>query len=103
MLGEMRTSRRRAKVPASTDEGDKRMTELQVDLDDEERRVLQVLTEAGRPLEIVELASAALLSISEAQKIVKQLIDKGVAGAVEPEPIRQRVEIDDSALQRVAG
>ena len=27
---------------------------LQVDLDDEERRVLQVLTEAGRPLEVVE-------------------------------------------------
>ena len=76
---------------------------LQVDLDDEERRVLKVLTEAGRPLEVVELASATRLSVDETQKIIKRLIDKGVAGHVEPEPIRDRVEVDDQALERVAG
>lgn len=76
---------------------------LQVDLDEDERRVLKVLTDAGRPLEVVELASAARLTVDETQEIVKRLIEKGVAGRVDPEPIRSRVEIDDSALQRVAG
>lgn len=76
---------------------------LQVGLDEEERRVLKVLAEAGRPLEVVELASAARLTVDETQEIVRRLVEKGVAGRVQPEPIRERVEVDDEALERVAG
>jgi DNA-binding Lrp family transcriptional regulator len=103
MLNEMRLSRQRAKLPASTAQGGKRMAgSLQVDLDQDERRVLKLLVDAGRPLEVVELASAARLSVEETKKIVKGLVDKGVAGRVDPEPIRNRVEVDNRALALVA-
>lgn len=103
MVSEMRLSRRRAKLPASTDQRGKNMAGPLVDLDEAERRVLKVLTEAGRPLEVVELASATRFSVDETQQIVAALISKGVAGRVDPEPIRERVEVDDEALERVAG
>jgi hypothetical protein len=73
-----------------------------IELTDVERHVLAILRGARQPMDVIALASAALLDVDEALKIVDGLKKKGVVDVGPPEPIRERLEVDEDALQRVA-
>ncbi len=73
-----------------------------IELSDLELRVLSTLKEAARPLDMIEIASATLLDVDEVLKAVHGLSGKGLVGSRPPEPVRERIQIDEGALQKVA-
>jgi predicted transcriptional regulator len=75
----------------------------QVELTDSEREVLAVLRTLRQPADVVAVASASRLQVSEATEILRSLLDKGVIEEREPEPIRKRFEVDTDVFEKVAG
>lgn len=73
------------------------------DLSSLELEILTTLEKARRPLDAIEVASAALLSVEEALEGLRQLRTKGIIHELPPEPIRERFGAEEDALQKVAG
>jgi hypothetical protein len=106
-MSSMRLSRRRGKLPPSDREGGSGMASAQVaapetiKLTDDERLVLATLEDAKRPMDVIALATATSLSVERTLEAVERLKANKVVAVQPPEPIRERVQVEESALQRV--
>ncbi len=89
--------------PQRAEDQDQTPPEETIALTEGERRVLAALENAKQPLDTIAVASSASLGVEEAHAILQDLKGKGVIEERPPEPIRERFQVDEDALARVAG
>lgn len=72
-----------------------------IELTDDEQLVLDALENARRPLDAIALATATSLSVEKTLQLIESLKKKKVVAVQPPEPIRERLQVDEDVLQRV--
>ena len=69
-------------------------------LTDRQLAVLDVLERSGRPLDAIEVASLARLSLADALATLQELAERGYAERLDPQPLHQRYALDVQELQK---